>query len=265
MSLKFKEEDHSYTSDDGITWTSVTSLVGKYKQPFDADAVAIRSSKSKKSKWSGIPPEKIKEIWRKEGKRATDLGTWYHNMRERDLLSCETIGDDLPVNKPIIQDDGLKVAPKQRLKNGIYPEHFIYLKSAGVCGQADYVDVVDGVVNITDYKTNKEIKTESYKNWEGIHQMMNGPLSHLQDCNLTHYTLQMSIYMYMMLRHNPKLKPGKLTIQHVIFEKIRDDEHGYPVTLYDDMGNPVVKDVINYDVPYLKEEVISLIKTYNAN
>ena len=266
MSLKFREEDHSYTSDDGIIWTSVTSLVGKYKQPFDVEAGALKSSKNKNSKWYGLEPTKIKDLWNKEGKRATDLGTWYHNMREKDLLSCYTIGENaLLVNKPIIEDDGLKIAPEQKLKNGVYPEHFIFLKSAGVCGQADYVDVIDGTVNITDYKTNKEINIESYKNWEGIHKMMNGPLSHLQDCHMTHYTLQMSIYMYMMLRHNPKLKVGNLTIQHITFEKEKDDQYGYPITKYDDMGNPVVKDITNYDVPYLKEEVINLISEYNAN
>ncbi|MCA9750386.1 MAG: PD-(D/E)XK nuclease family protein [Romboutsia sp.] len=262
MSLKFIEKDHSYISEDDITWTSVTSLISKFKQPFDADEVAIKSSKNKKSKWYNMSPEDIKDVWKKEGKRATDLGTWYHNMRENDLLSCETIGDSIPVNKPIYEADGAKVAPNQKLKDGIYPEHFVYLKSAGICGQADYVEVKDGQINILDYKSNKEIKTESYKNWEGLHKMMNPPLSHLQDCNLTHYTLQMSIYMYMMLRHNPKLKPGTLTIQHILFEKVGDDEYGYPITLYDDMGNPVIKEIINYDVPYLKDEVVALIKTY---
>ena len=36
----------------------------------------------------------------------------------------------------------------------------VYLKSARLCGQADLVEIVNGYINITDYKTNKEIKRE---------------------------------------------------------------------------------------------------------
>ena len=57
----------------------------------------------------------------------------------------------------------------------------VYLKSAGICGQSDLVEVVNGHVNIIDYKTNKEIKMESFKNWEGISEKMLHPVSNLED------------------------------------------------------------------------------------
>ena len=44
MALIFKPETHSYVSIDpneDIIWTSVTSVISKFKKPFDADAVAI--------------------------------------------------------------------------------------------------------------------------------------------------------------------------------------------------------------------------------
>lgn len=270
MALTFKEEGHLYESvdpNDQIDWVSVTSLVGKFKQPFDAEAQSVKSSKNKRSKWFGLEPERIREIWESESKRATDLGTFYHNQREDDLMSFDTMtkeGVEIPVIPPNIQD-GVKFAPAQQLIAGVYPEHFTYLKSAGVCGQADYVEVVNGKINIMDYKTNKEIKKRSYKNWEGVYQMLSSPVSHVEDCNLQHYSLQMSIYMYIMLKHNPKLKPGTLTIQHVMFEKIRDDEYGYPVTLYNDNGDPVVKEVVTYEVPYMKEEVLTMINWLKDN
>jgi len=270
MSLIFKEKDHKYESIDPneeIDWVSVTSLVSKFKQPFNAESVAKKSSKNKHSKWHGIEPDKILEVWQAESQRAMDLGTFYHNQREADLLSHETMnrgGEEIPIIPPKVQD-GIKYAPEQKLIPGIYPEHFTYLKSAGICGQADYVDVVNGKVNIMDYKTNKEIKERSYKNWEGIYQTLNSPLSHIEDCNLQHYTLQMSIYMYIILKHNPRLKPGTLTIRHVAFEKIRDDKYGYPVILKDDNGNPVVKEIKDYEVPYLKEEVITMINWLKDN
>ena len=145
-------------------------------------------------------PEKIKEIWLNEGTRANTLGNFYHNQRESDLLSCETLkrnGVEIPIIKPIY-NDGIKHAPEQRLTEGIYPEHFVYLKSAGLCGQSDRVEVVKDTVDIIDYKTNKEIKKESYKNWEGISQKMTGPLAHLDDCNFNHYAVQLSLYLYII-------------------------------------------------------------------
>ena len=229
MSIVFNAADHSYKSveADDIKWISVTSLVSNFKKPFDAKAVAARVTKSKRSKWYGIAPEKILEIWDSEANRATTLGTYYHNQREADLCSfasMEREGTTIPVIAPVEEIDGLKQAPSQRLDPGVYPEHMVFLKSAGICGQSDLVEVVNGYVNITDYKTNKEIKTESFKDWEGISEKLLMPVNNLDDCNFNHYALQLSIYMYIILKHNPKLQPGKMYIHHVIFEEESKDE-----------------------------------------
>ena len=264
MSLIFNEEDHSYISLDGseIKWTSVTSLISKFKKKFDAKKVSIKVSKNKKSKWYNIEPEKIREIWKKESNRATTLGTFYHNQREADLCSLASIereGVTLPVFPCEPIKDGKKVSSKQKLEPGIYPEHMVYLKSAGICGQADLVEVVNGKVNIIDYKTNKEIKKESYKNWEGLSEKMLAPLQNLDDCNFNHYSLQLSIYMYIILKHNPKLKPGRIFIHHVSFEQDGIDEYGYPISKLDYNGEPIVKNLNIIPVDYLVDEIIMLI------
>jgi hypothetical protein len=263
MSITFNAADHSYKSIDaeGIDWVSVTSLLSNFKKPFDAEKVAASVTKKTKSKWFGIPPEKILELWKAEADRATTLGTFYHNQREADLCSLSSIeleGLPIPIYRPIEEGD-LKKAPEQKLTDGIYPEHMVYLKSAGICGQSDLVEVVNSKVNIIDYKTNKEIKKESFKNWEGISDKMSHPISHLDDCNFNHYALQLSIYMYIILKHNRKLKPGKIYIHHVIFEVEGTDQYGYPITRYSSNGDPVVKEVIQMEVPYLADEVISII------
>lgn len=263
MSIVFNAADHSYKSIDaeGIDWISVTSLLSNFKKPFDAEKVAASVTKKSKSKWFGIPPEKILELWKAEADRATTLGTFYHNQREADLCSLSSIeleGIPIPIYKPI-EEGALKKAPEQKLTDGIYPEHMVYLKSAGICGQSDLVEVVNSKVNIIDYKTNKEIKKESFKNWEGISDKMSHPVSHLDDCNFNHYALQLSIYMYIILKHNRKLRPGKIYIHHVIFEVEGTDEYGYPITKYSSNGDPVVKEVIQMEVPYLADEVISII------
>lgn len=265
MSVTFKSQNHKYESIDSselIEWTSVTSFISKYKKPFDAQTIAEKSSKSKKSKWYGMSVPDILQAWENESTRAIDQGNWYHNQREADLLELNTVerhGCILPIIRPLITDD-IKYAPEQRLVEGMYPEHFVYLKSAGICGQSDLVEIAKGQVNITDYKTNKEIKKESYVNWEGISQKMLTPVSHLDDCNFWHYALQLSTYMYIILKHNPKLRPGKITIHHVLFYTDGTNNFGNPITRLDDQGEPLVKKILPYDLPYLKSEVINLIK-----
>jgi hypothetical protein len=270
MSVIFHSQNHKYQSldpNERIDWVSVTSFVGRFKQPFDPVAQSIKSSQNKRSKWYGIDPKKIQEIWAGEGDRAVSAGSWYHDERESDITSIETIqrsGVAVPIIKPI-WEGGVKHAPNQRLTEGIYPEHFVYLKSAGVCGQSDRVEVVKGIVDVIDYKTNKEIKKTSFTNWEGVSQKMTGPLSHLDDCNFNHYALQLSTYMYIILKHNPIYKPGKQILHHVIFEKDGEDEFGYPISKKDDKGNPIVKTVVPYEVPYLKSEVIAMIDYIKTN
>lgn len=265
MSIVFNAVDHSYKSIDQeneISWYSVTTLISSLKKPFDAKITAAKVSKNAKSKWYGIDPKIIQEIWTNEAKRATDLGTFYHNQREDDLCSLASMekeGVTIPVFKPLPLKNGIKHAPLQKLEPGVYPEHMVYLKSAGICGQSDLVEVVNGRVNIIDYKTNKEIKTESFRNWEGISEKMLDPVSNLDDCNFNHYALQLSIYMYMILKHNPRLLPGTIFIHHITFEVEGTDNWGYPITKKDENGDPIVKEVTPMLVPYLYEEVIAII------
>lgn len=270
MILRFTAQDHKYTSlkkEDERDWISATSFISKFKKPFEGDKIAAKCSKDKKSKWFGMTPQAIKDVWKSEATRATDLGTWYHNCREKDLCELETIersGVTVPVVKPI-ETEGIKYSPDQKLKDGVYPEHMVYLKSAGICGQSDLVEVIDGYVNITDYKTNKEIKVVGYTNWQGITAKMNPPLSHLDDCHLNHYTLQLSLYMFIILKHNPRLKPGNLTIHHILFEEVDKDKYGNPITALDNNGDPIVKDVVQYDLPYMKQEIVSLLHWIEDN
>jgi ATP-dependent exoDNAse (exonuclease V) beta subunit len=265
MSIVFNAEEHSYKSIDGaegINWTSVTTLISSLKKPFDAKAVAARVSKNKRSKWFGIEAKTIEQIWQNESDRAIGLGTFYHNQRESDLCSLASIereGVTVPVISPSGEHNGIRYAPLQKLDPGVYPEHMVYLKSTGICGQSDLVEVVNGKVNIIDYKTNKEIKTEAFTNWEGISEKMLDPISHLDDCNFNHYALQLSIYMYIILKHNPKLKPGRIFIHHIAFEQEGEDQYGYPVAAKDIDGNPIVKTVLPIAVPYLVDEVISIL------
>jgi hypothetical protein len=269
MELKFEPIAHKYESidDPDKKWTSVTTLISLFKEPFDQEKISKLVSRKKKSKWYGIEPNKIIEFWDKEAKRGNDLGSWYHDQRENETLSCDTVRRenlDLPIFRSITDGD-IKLSPDQQLVPGIYPEHFVYLKSASICGQADRVEVIGDRVDIYDYKTNKAINKQSYVNWEGISKKMKPPLEHLDDCNLMHYALQLSLYMYIILKHNHHLKPGNIIVQHVEFEVESVDEFGFPTTATGPDGQPIVKEVLPYEVSYLKREVQDIIKYLKMN
>ena len=265
--IKFEEKAHKYYDDSGV-WTSATSLIARYKPKFNADEAALKASKNRKSKWFNYDPEYIKSIWNQERDRATTLGSSYHAQREQDLLACTTIsvdGSAISIHPCKFDDNGHKEASSQILGPGVYPEHLIYLKSHKIAGQSDVVEVVNGKVNIIDFKTNKEIKTESYRDWKGVSQKMYAPVAHLDDCNYNHYALQLSLYMYMILKHNPKLKPGDLILKHIVFKKQDEDKFGYPIYELDNNGDPIVESVVIYKVPYLKKEITEILKDYGKN
>tara|TARA_R100001463_G_scaffold91025_4_gene145747 strand:+ start:5138 stop:5950 length:813 start_codon:yes stop_codon:yes gene_type:complete len=264
MAIKFIEDGHVYESidNDNIDWLSVTSFISKFKPKFDPKSQAKKSAKNKRSKWYGMTEKEILDAWDNETKRAIKLGNFYHNQRENDILDFKTIereGKEIPIIRPLVDENtGVKIAPEQRLSDGLYPEHLVYLKSAKLCGQADLVEIVNNTINITDYKTNKEIKEKGFTNWEGITSKMFNPVGHLDDCNLNHYNLQLSIYAYIIRKHNPKLKIGKLTVQHVKFKQIGEDKYGYPINEHIN-GEPILEEIKMYELPYLKQEVISII------
>jgi hypothetical protein len=114
----------SIDPEDKTKWVSVTTLLGALKQPFDSEAIALKCSQNQKktNKWRGMSPAMIQYTWKKESERACNLGNWYHDQREQDIVGCNTIVRhevELPVIKPLLDGTGKKLAPLQKLINGI--------------------------------------------------------------------------------------------------------------------------------------------------
>jgi hypothetical protein len=67
------------------------------------------------------------------------------------------------------------------------------------------------------------------------------------------------MYMYMVIKHNPWLKVGKIVIYHILFEVDHLDKYGYPVYALDENNEPIVTEIVPYEMPYLQKEVVSII------
>lgn len=272
MALYFVEEGHAYVSLPGvdkIDWISVTTVIQMFHEHFDAQAQAYRCStgQSKKKVYTGLTVTEILELWDRENKRATDCGSRYHLQQELKWLSKpvhEYNGKILPLYPPIMKGD-VKLAPPQKLTPGIYPEHFVYLNSAGLTGQSDEVFIDDIYIDVEDHKTNKDLEKESYRDRLGNSKKMLSFLNHLDDCNFMHYSLQLSIYMYMIRRHNYNLVPRNLAIKHVTFELEKKDKYGFPTYLTDQYGNELVRDVVKHKVDYMEREAIAVINFLKEN
>lgn len=261
MQVTFKEEGHKYESIPAQSWTSVTRVIEKFCPEFNDREQAAKSSQNQTSKWYGIDIEEILQIWEGERNRSTDVGHRYHNKMEFKAINLGSKKHRGKVIKiiPTPFINGVKTALDQKLTDGVYPEHIIYNEKIGVCGQSDLVFVADGFVDISDYKTVKEMKLQSWKPTFGPSKKMLAPVDNLEDCNFFHYALQLSIYLKLILMKNPDLKPGKLILIHVMFELDGVDQYGFPIIKVEN-GNEVVKEIKKYEVPYLEIEAVKCLK-----
>lgn len=213
--MKFIEQPHSYITDHGESYLSVTALIKRYEHKKDWDEIATKYAKKHK-----LDVADVKAAWKEEGRASIEKGIEYHSKKEHEYISQGRIqinGKEYEV-VPSPIEDGVKLAIPLKLADGIYPEIIIYSDKYKISGQADLVEVLDGQINIKDYKTVKKIERESYKGWKDrrpYQEMLLYPVSHLMACKYFTYALQLNIYMYLLKTHNPKLKVGDMEIHHV--------------------------------------------------
>lgn len=92
---------------------------------------------------------------------------------------------------------------------------------------------------IVTHNTNKKLDEKSYFDTRTKKsQMMKYPMNNLMDCNKVHYTLQLSLYAWMLQKLNPDFVIKKLLLIH-----------------YDHNGN-----VTEHEIEYLKEDVERMCK-----
>ena len=192
--------------------------------------------------------EKTNEIlqsWDNTRDEACEHGTYVHEIMETSFygnthfdlsnFGCPQICGDFSCIKGNYHLD---------LDNGIYPEFLMsYVTPEGlhIAGQADLIVKNGNDISILDWKTNKEIKKRSFFNsTKKKNVMMKYPLNNIEDCNYYHYTLQLSLYAYMLQQLNPEFNIKELKIVHIA----RD-------------GKQTI-----YDLDYRKSDIERMLKHY---
>ena len=174
--------------------------------------------------------------WRKENEEAKRQGTAIHDLIRTQLIGGNSIKSDFNVIGNLATDEFLNA------KEGLFVENRLELpiEEFVIIGIPDLVKIENGVVHCWDWKTSKKgIRFKSnYDLSAKKNRKLKFPLHGIDDVNGQHYTLQLSLYMWMILQLRPDLKPGKLSIAHIKDMKI------YHI----------------YDVEYLEKDIEKLIK-----
>lgn len=182
--LTFKEEEHKYFVQGVPIKKSVSGLISDYYEHFDAEAVAPYSAAK-----LGITTEQILEQWAEINLESRVRGHRVHNFGEYYQFD-RSLKPSCPQEEAIVKfwadlpEHIIPVAAELRMY------HFIKL----FAGTADIIlfDTKTQTYIIADYKTNKDL----FKNYKG--KTMLAPFSHLLDCPLNHYVLQLSYYQILL-------------------------------------------------------------------
>lgn len=206
--IKFIADDHTYLVDD-IKARSVTSILKQLVKPFDSDHWAAI-----KSKGMGITPDELKSKWEFNAKLAQIKGTVAHGILESRLTGTEFIyPDELILNHfgyDPVQDLVQNMMPLIDKFTKDIDGKMLPIASELVVGDSEYkvggtIDQIfynhkSGKLEIWDWKTNKQIKTNS--NYNHL-----PPIEHIADTELDHYSLQLSFYK-LILEKNTQLEFG---------------------------------------------------------
>lgn len=274
--IAFEEKAHRYwdVTDPSKKFTSVTTIIEKFGQPFDkefwsaykalekllsADAWKIEKPsllKSKKFDKSLLELHDISEndfnreqqaildSWDEENRKSCERGTKIHADFENSFykkkknidISKFQIGGKFECRKDYTDLD---------LENAVYPEYLIHRVSPDgklcIAGQIDLLVKKGNNIIVGDYKTNKEIKMKSFFDSKTKSSVkMKFPLNNLDDTNYWHYCLQLSTYAWMLQKLNPDFIIEDLVMIHI--------DHKDKMTIY--------------HLPYLKNEVEKMLAFY---
>lgn len=205
----FIEDGHYYLCNGKRVGISTTGLISQYEQEFDSDTISQQVANKR-----GISQQEVLEEWRIENLHSTIKGKFIHEFAQSLWEGKEYIFDYSNIPKEIdierLKSDIDKLIPQAINFYNDYKDMYeligceIYLgdEDFDECGATDqilYNKYTSGIA-IIDYKTNKEIKRESYK-----HKKMLIPLHKYDDCNYVHYSFQLGDYKF-KFEKNTKLK-----------------------------------------------------------
>lgn len=227
-------------------YTSVTTLIDKYKVPFDKDFWSTykalerllgekdftemkRNRDFKSPAWiewacKFVDMDELLQTisdilkeWEDEKNASLEKGTLYHLSKEKQAY---IEGYDINpftgkkfvtmMQRPPKNDDKVSmVADLWDLKDGYYPELMLWNNIFKIAGTADkvFIETVDGV----RYVDFDDYKTNKKIKKTNPYEKMRRPLGSLDNCEWSFYRLQISLYAWMMEQFGFKVRNTAFT------------------------------------------------------
>ena len=274
--IAFNEEAHRYwnINDEQKKFISVTTLIGKFGQPYDKEFWSAYKALEKllppdawkvekksllntkrfnkeilkihgisESDFNALQQE-ILDTWQEENRKSCERGTKIHAQLESAFYKG---GKNVKLDKFGIggKFECRKNYTELDLPYGVYPEYLIYRSSPdgilNIAGQIDCLVKNGNEIVIIDHKTNKKLDLKGFFNNQSKSSVkMKYPLNTLDDCNYNHYQMQLSTYAWMLQKINPNFVIKDLILNY-----------------YDHDGNNTL-----YHCDYLKTEVERMLAFY---
>ena len=184
------EETHKYILENNPTlqFTSATTFIKYFFEPFDSIGIANNLTSSH-TKYINMTPQELVKTWDKKAEE----GTLVHAEIENYIKE----GSPLTKAKAKLAVDWMKKNISDRYE--ILSEVIVYSEELEIAGTIDILlhDKEDDTYQILDWKTSERISTYSFKSKKGTHHTT----SKLLDCNFIHYSLQLSLYQYILEKY----------------------------------------------------------------
>ena len=216
--IEFIQSTHTYLVNGKALPLSVTGLVHRFAQEFDADLAiekmrgSVRWPRPEYSRvidGSLVPlsNEEIKEKWATNSQDASSRGTWMHLQLEVCMNGGCADGEycELDLFRRFLRQFQVPAI-------AFRTEWCIYSEQDQLAGCIDYVAKCSATeVIIFDWKRTKDLRSKYQNSWAS----MKSPLAHLPDCCGIHYRLQLNVYKYMLEKsYNLRVKAMLVVCLH---------------------------------------------------
>ncbi len=183
--ISFNEPTHVYKNKKGEILTSVSQLIGFFKNKFDEHGHIARAC----SKRDGIPVKEVLQKWEQTKIDGMARGTSFHRQVEH-FIKHGVILDES--DKDIVEQFS-----KIKFEGKLHSEIRISSRKHLLAGTVDLISLKDNNhYDLSDFKTNKTLqKKNKYKN------MMLYPLEHLDDTSWQHYIIQLNLYAHILAEY----------------------------------------------------------------
>ena len=221
--------EHKYHHrETGKIYKSVTTTLTSIEPHFDAEAVSLAITRqpdnAKQERYIGLSQQEILDFWQLLNDEANVYGTKVHDIVERYLLA----------NKWYFPNEDEEGEFEQKVIEGyenlkidegiaVWPERILFSEEYELAGMSDLIiDIDETFFDVWDWKTNREFNFFDQFGYKTLFK----PFDHLQSCQWSVYTLQLSVYAYMYEMEFPGRKCRQICIgywdkEKKSFEKIQ--------------------------------------------